>query len=133
MKKVLKPLCTIFLFCFMLFVTGCKKTITISFESNGGFAVPAIETDGKTEVSKPDDPTKEGYTFIGWYSDEQFLNKFTFPTIPSSNITLYAKWRVNQYTISFDSMGGSEVSAITQDYNTTVTKPDDSTREGYTL
>ncbi|KUG05377.1 putative cell wall-binding domain [hydrocarbon metagenome] len=51
----------------------------------------------------------------------------------SSNVTLYAKWTINQYTISFNSNGGSSVTAITQDYGTTVSEPAAPTRTGYTF
>ncbi|MCK7504570.1 MAG: InlB B-repeat-containing protein [Desulfobacterales bacterium] len=47
--------------------------------------------------------------------------------------TLYAKWTINQYTITFGANGGSAVAAITQDYNTAVTAPSNPTRTGYTF
>ena len=53
--------------------------------------------------------------------------------MPASNITLYAKWTVVQYTITFESNGGSSVTAITQDFGTTVTAPADPTKTGYTF
>ena len=45
----------------------------------------------------------------------------------------YAKWNANQYTITFDTGGGSNIPPITQDYGTTITKPSNPTKEGYTF
>ena len=80
-------------------------------------------------------PSKTGYNFGGWYTASDCLGAAvtSLESAYTGNITLYAKWMVNQYTISFDSNGGSAVSSITQDYNTAVTVPADPTREGYTF
>ncbi|XMB73102.1 InlB B-repeat-containing protein [Mycoplasmatota bacterium WC30] len=106
---------------------------TITFDSNGGTAVIAITQDYNTSVTQPSDPTKTGYTFSGWYSDAGLTTPYTFTTMPAENITVYAKWNINQYTITFNSNGGSSVSAITQDYGTVVTEPADPTKTGYTF
>ena len=99
---------------------------TITFDTDGGSSVAAITQDYNTAVTAPSDPTKEGYTFNGWNT--------TIPaTMPAENITVTAQWTINQYTITFDTAGGSAVAAITQDYNTAVTAPSDPTKEGYTF
>lgn len=69
---------------------GCEKTkYTVTFDSNGG-SVIAEEVVLKNEtVTKPTDPTKEGYTFDGWYLDGV---KYNFGTEVTSNVTLVAKW-----------------------------------------
>ncbi len=99
---------------------------TIDFDSNGGSEVADITADYGTAVTAPADPTKTGYTFKGWDKDIP-------ATIPSENITITAQWEINEYTIDFDSNGGSEVADITADYGTAVTAPADPTREGYTF
>ncbi len=99
---------------------------TITFDSNGGTAVDAITQDYGTAVTAPTAPTKEGYTFAGWDKDIP-------ASMPAENITITAKWTVNQYTITFDSNGGTAVDAITQDYGTAVTAPTAPTKEGYTF
>ena len=53
--------------------------------------------------------------------------------MPAENITVKAQWEINQYTITFDTNGGSEIAPITQDYGTEITAPDNPTRKGYTF
>lgn len=106
---------------------------TISFEENGGSTVDDITQNYATTVTKPTDPTKTGYTFSGWYTNEECTAPYTFTTMPANDITLYAKWNINQYTIVFNSNGGSSVDSITQDYQSDVVQPADPTRTGYTF
>jgi uncharacterized repeat protein (TIGR02543 family) len=85
-------------------------------------------------VTPPGDPTRTGYTFGGWYTDDgTFEIAYTFTTMPAESFTLYAKWLINGYTITFDSNDGSAVEPITQNYATAVTPPGDPTRTGYTF
>ena len=80
------------------------------------------------------EPIKEGYTFLGWYTEDIFINELTEITLGTiGDITLHAKWSINQYTITFDTDGGSIIESITQDYATTVSKPTDPTKVGYTF
>ena len=99
---------------------------TITFDTVGGSTVASITQDYGTAIAAPADPTREGYTFIGW--DKEIPS-----TMPAENMIITAKWKVNQYTITFDSNGGSEIAPITQDYGTAITAPADPTREGYTF
>ena len=99
---------------------------TITFDTAGGSAVASITQDYGTAITAPANPTREGYTFFGW-------DKAIPATMPAENMIITAKWKVNQYTITFDSNGGSEIAPITQDYGTAITAPADPTREGYTF
>ena len=99
---------------------------TITFDTVGGSTVASITQDYGTAIAAPADPTREGYTFIGW--DKEIPS-----TMPAENVTVTAKWVVNQYTITFDTAGGSAVASITQDYGTAITAPANPTREGYTF
>jgi len=108
------------------------EPFTVVFISNGGQAVETITADYLTPINLPN-LTKTGYTFVGWYSDSSFENLYTTAYVPLDGVTLYAKFAINAYTISFESHGGSVVGAITQDYATVVSEPADPTRDGYTF
>ena len=99
---------------------------TITFDTNGGSEIAPITQDYGTEITAPADPTRKGYTFKGW-------DKEIPETMPAENITVKAQWEINQYTITFDTNGGSEIAPITQDYGTKITAPDNPTRKGYTF
>ena len=99
---------------------------TITFDTNGGSEIAPITQDYGTEITAPDNPTRKGYTFKGW-------DKEIPETMPAENITVKAQWEINQYTITFDTNGGSEIAPITQDYGTKITVPADPTRKGYTF
>ena len=102
---------------------------TVTFQSEGGSEV-ASQIRANTPADQPADPTKEGYTFIGWYNGE---SEWNFETPVTENLTLTAKWQLNRYTITFDTAGGSEVAPITQDYGTTITAPANPAKTGYTF
>ena len=99
---------------------------TITFDTNGGSEIAPITQDYSTKITAPDNPTRKGYTFKGW-------DKEIPETMPADNITVKAQWEINQYTIAFDTNGGSEIAPITQDYGTEITAPDNPTRKGYTF
>ena len=82
----------------------------------------------------PADPYKEGYTFKGWSDVEGSTATITLPeTMPTSTVTYYAVFEINEYTITFDTDGGSDVDAITQNYGTAITAPAAPTKTGYTF
>ena len=99
---------------------------TITFDTNGGSEIAPITQDYGTAITAPADPTRKGYTFKGW-------DKEIPKTMPAENMTVKAQWEINQYTITFDTNGGSEIAPITQDYGTAITAPADPTRKGYTF
>jgi uncharacterized repeat protein (TIGR02543 family) len=101
-----------------LYASWMINKYTITFDTDGGSTVSTITQDYNTPISVPSNPTKEGYTFDGWSQ--------TVPsTMPSENQTLKAIWKVNQYTITFDTDGGTTFSAITQDFGTTLVLQDE--------
>ncbi|MDY5948826.1 MAG: InlB B-repeat-containing protein [Oscillospiraceae bacterium] len=99
---------------------------TITFDTDGGSTVNPIAQDYGTAITAPEDPTKTGYTFAGW-------DKEIPATMPAENVTITAKWTINQYTITFNTDGGSEIAPITQNYATDVTAPANPTKTGYTF
>ena len=109
-----------------LYAKWAANTYTITFDTAGGSEIAPITQDYGTNIAAPADPTREGYTFIGW-------DKAIPTTVPAENMTVTAQWEINQYTITFDTNGGSEIAPITQDYDTAITAPADPTREGYTF
>lgn len=107
-----------------LYAKWAANTYTITFDTVGGSEIAPITQDYGTAITVPADPTREGYTFIGWEGE--------FPeTMPAHNMTVTAQWEINRYTITFDTAGGSEIAPITQDYGTAITAPEAPTREGY--
>ena len=96
---------------------------TITFDTDGGTTISPISQDYGTSVTAPANPTKTGYTFVGW-------DKAVPSTMPAGNVVIKAQWQINQYTITFDTDGGSAIDPITQNYNTAITKPADPTKTG---
>ena len=102
------------------------NSYTIAFDTNGGSEIAPITQDYGTQIAVPEAPTREGYTFTGW--DREIPT-----TMPAENMTVTAQWKINRYTITFDTAGGNEIAPITQEYGTNITAPADPTREGYTF
>ncbi len=71
-----------------------RNTYSISFEMNGGSAIPAIEALYEAPVVAPDEPSRYGYTFAGWYADADFEEEYEFDTMPLNGATAYAKWEL---------------------------------------
>ena len=102
------------------------STYTLTFDSSGGSVVAPITAMHGSTVTPPSNPTREGYTFAGWSP--------SLPTtIPEVNSTHTAQWTINQYTLTFDSDGGSAVSSITGDYNSSFTTPTSPTKTDYSF
>ena len=159
---------------------------TITFNSNGGSAVNPIKQDYQSVIAKPDDPIREGYTFLGWdpalpekmplgdfsTTAQWQINKHTLTyrvdnevyktieeveydtpiipekepgkegytfsgwstipsTMPDRDVTISGTFEINKHTIVFDTDGGSEVTSITQNYNTKITAPANPTKKDY--
>lgn len=183
-------------------LSSCTKELTnynVTFDSNGGTALESITINEDTSLVLPTDPTKEGYTFEGWYYEEDLDTSFNKNDSINEDVTFYAKWtpiktimefldydgtllqtntydygteltvddspsvdyregysfsgwdtefpvtvdgtmksiiavyEINQYTVTFDSNGGSSVDSITDDYNEVIEMPEFPVLEGYTF
>ena len=87
---------------------GTPVVYTITFNSNDGTSVASQNVNAGEKVLEPTPaPTKEGFTFDGWYEDSTFIKKFDFNTPITDSMILYAKWTENKYTLTFNSNGGT--------------------------
>ena len=107
-----------------LYAKWIANTYTVTFDTAGGTEIAPITQGYGTAITAPAAPTREGYTFVGW-------DKSIPTTMPAENITITAQWKINKYTITFDTAGGTEIAPITQDYGTQIASPAAPTREGY--
>jgi uncharacterized repeat protein (TIGR02543 family) len=114
------------------------EAIFVSLNTQGGNPAFPITTNlSNSTIAEPSIPIREGYTFAGWYKDAACNNAWNFAAdVVTSPITLYAKWSanpVNSFTVNFNVDGGSIVAYINATNNTSVTKPADPTKTGYTF
>jgi len=93
---------------------GGIGTHTVTFNANGGSAVSNQIVPHNGTATTPAAPTKTGSTFAGWYSDYAMTVAFVFTTPITADITLYAKWTLNSYTISFASGGNGSLAGTTR-------------------
>jgi uncharacterized repeat protein (TIGR02543 family) len=109
--------------------------LTLSFNTDHGSAAPADQAlnDGSAATA-PTDPTRDGYTFDGWYTAATGGDKWNFDTdVVTDDTTLYARWTANRATLTFDSEGGSRVGALTVNIGSAAVAPTAPTRAGYTF
>ncbi|WP_162388354.1 InlB B-repeat-containing protein, partial [Paenibacillus antri] len=103
---------------------------TVTFNTDGGSPVSNQTINYGAAVAQPANPTKTGHTFAGWYTDAGLTTAYNFSTpIGAANFTLYAKWDVNSYTITYNGNGnesGSVPSNGSHSYNSSVTVPGNS-------
>ena len=125
-----------------LYAKWTPNIYTVTFDSTGGSEVitKTMDVAYGEQLGDMPVPIRTGYFFCGWYdamvggkcysgSDGKSTNQYD----KTENCTLYAQWKINQYTITFDTAGGSKIDSITQDYGTAITAPANPTREGYTF
>ena len=111
-----------------------KSKYTVKFVSDhGSFADQTIEHGKLIETDKLTIPEVEGYTFDGWYADENRTIEFDFTKPIKSNTTVYAKWTAKDYEVSFVTEHGKAPASQNVPYNGTATNPGELTAEGYTF
>lgn len=108
---------------------------TVTFDPNGGTLNGDATSSGQQNapITQPTAPTRTGHTFTGWYKDLACTQPWDFDDWVTGDMTLYAGWRANSYTLSFDTAGGSAIDPIIQDYGTTINAPAAPTKTGYTF
>ena len=126
-----------------LLTKNTNAVYTISFNTNGGNKVLSQKVEEGNKVTKPANPLKEGYEFLGWYLNGAY---FDFQAEVKGNLTLDAKWKeivvedkndeedkVTKYTVTFNSDGGSKISKQTVEEGKKATEPKAPTKSGYTF
>lgn len=112
---------------------------SVSFDSNGGNTISSKSIKKGEKVTKPQDPTKTGYTFVSWQLNG---GNYDFNSPVTKNIVLVAKWnkvddvqteQTNTFTVKFNSDGGTSIKSQTIEKGEKVTKPKDPTKKGYTF
>lgn len=113
-----------------------QEQVKVTFDSQGGSPTPDIQNieKGKVATNPTKQPTKDGYTFTGWYTDKECKNKYDFSTAVEKDITLYAGWEAIPYTVTFDPQGGSPTPDSQQvEKGKVATEPTNPTKNGYTF
>jgi uncharacterized repeat protein (TIGR02543 family) len=114
--------------------TNIKEAYFVTFDAQGGSVVSAVTADSGTTISEPLQPILTGYSFGGWYKEVACINIWNFSTdLVKSNITLYAKWTIKTFNVSFNTLGGSFIPDLVANYGTTITAPISPSRFGYSF
>ncbi|MDE5714809.1 MAG: InlB B-repeat-containing protein [Anaeroplasmataceae bacterium] len=124
----------------ILYAGWIAASHTVSFESNGGSSVAPVTVEHGKHCPRPENPTRSGYNFVGWFKDSECTIPCDFINgIIISDLTCYAKWTAksvdpNHLTVEFNSKGGSIVADITDIVSgSKIQKPADPVRKGYTF
>lgn len=128
-----------FLLVFIIFImvftiSGCEEDTecTVTYNSNGGTIIESVILMPNTSLTLPTPPEREGYTFDGWFTDnELFSNEIENNYVIVSDKILYAKWSPNQYNISFISNGGNYIAPIIYTYDDIIILPNAPIKEDY--
>ena len=112
-----------------LYARWFGSSYSFAFDSNGGNTIPTQTIENGKKATRVV-PAKTGNTFEGWFSDEELTKEFSFDTAVVHDMTVWAKWQPDTFTVTFESNGGSEVDPQTIEYGNTVTQPDNPTKSG---
>ena len=107
------------------------NSYTLRFDTMEGSFLPALTLEYDAPIPTLPTPTKEGYNFLGWYSDEDAATSFNLTTMPAYDLNIYAGWKIQQFTITYDT--GVTTSLFTVDFNAALSEPSEPVREGYTF
>lgn len=126
MRKRVKQLLVLTLFAVIsVLMMACTEImVTVTFQTNGGTPVSKIEVFQGYYFSTLPETTRTGHTFDGWYDDAELLIPFDLSHPMNRNRTLYAKWIVNSYIITFNTHGGEGFDPLELNYNTNLLIPD---------
>ncbi|MEW6710669.1 MAG: InlB B-repeat-containing protein, partial [Candidatus Riflebacteria bacterium] len=115
-------------------IAKTAQTVEVRFDSTGGSNLTAKTVVPGEKISEPTPPTREGYSFGGWYKEAALTNSWNFTTdTVTANSTLYARWTQLTFSFQFDAAGGSAVTSQTIAYGGKAAEPNAPTREGYSF
>ena len=110
------------------------RSYSVNFDSNGGSAVASQSVKYGSKASRPTDPTRAGHTFQGWYTSRDGGARYDFNQTVTGDVTLYAHWSVNSYTLAFDGNSGkASESSRTVQYGSQYGTLPTATRTGHTF
>lgn len=108
------------------------EQFTVTFDSQDGSKVASQTISYGEKVIEPTRPTKEGHAFIGWYTETSYTHEWNFESdIVTKDITLYARWTIADYTVTFNTNGGSEVESQPVAKGSKVQRPLPPTKDGF--
>ncbi len=131
-----KKIIILVLLMFGLFTAfGCKKQkYEVVFDTDGGTKINTVTVNEGEKVTKPDDPTKEGYIFENWYKDTNRKELFSFDEVITENTTVYAKWlEMEKFTVKFETNGGTEIADMVVYGGSTLGKIATTTKVGFSF
>jgi uncharacterized repeat protein (TIGR02543 family)/gliding motility-associated-like protein len=113
-------------------VVNVLPKFKVMFNSTGGSTIDDLDLAYNSLVTVPAAPTRTGYTFVGWYKEAALSNPWNFGTdVITKATTLYAKWTAINYTVSFQSNGGSGVASYQAAYDSYISAPATPVRPGF--
>lgn len=130
MKKIILSLV---LLVSLMLIASCNlnESYKVTFDTNGGTKVSEVEVKTGEKLTINQVTTKEDYAFDGWYYESNFKTKAEGEIELTKNITLYAKWVKNVFTVTFETNQGSAIDAVKVNKDAKVSKPADPTKEKY--
>ena len=117
----------------VLYAKWNQDVLTVQFETGGGTAIPDASVPYGATVAAPSEPVLADRVFGGWFTDEECTQAFSFDTPVLTDMTLYAKWFRSEYTVRFETNGGTAIAPVTVAYNGTLTLPQTPVKEGYSF
>ncbi len=116
-----------------LYAKWIGEDMHLYFNSLGGSVINEIIAPYHSVITSPVNPTYDGYDFLGWFTDPVSGTLFDNWTMPSGNITLYARWSPKQYTLTYETNGGTLIAPTVYSYQAVITKPENPTKTDYSF
>jgi len=105
-----------------------REEYRVKFDTAGGNLIDRVKVYGGDSVERPEDPIKENFVFLGWYIGNE---EYDFSTPISEDITITAKWKIVEFTIKFNTDGGTSIETQSVEFSGVVTEPEAPIKEGY--